>query len=76
MSAREQIKSQIDSLPENIVEKLAEFISFQKFSHNIFETDTEYLGAIPTMNEIIKEGMETNFSDCIPLAEVRKGVRS
>ena len=70
MTNREYIKQQIDTLPESAVEKVIEFISFQKFSLGLFENDTEYLASIPRVAESIKEGMKTPLSDCVPLSEV------
>jgi hypothetical protein len=70
MSNRDYAKTQIDMLPDNIVEKIIEFISFQRFSLGIFETDDDYLSSIPGMSESIKEGLATPISECIPLSEV------
>ena len=65
MSNRDYIKTQIDALPENIVEKVVEFISFQKFSSGFFEDDTEYLSSIPGMLEIIQKGKAEPLSECL-----------
>ena len=70
MSNLEYAKSQLDTLPENTLEKVIEFISFQRFSLGLFEDDTKYLSSIPRMMEIIKEGMDTPLSECVPLSEV------
>jgi hypothetical protein len=35
MSNREYVKTQIDVLPEDVIEKVVEFISFQKFNLGI-----------------------------------------
>jgi len=39
MSSREFIKSEIDTLPDTIIVKIQEFITFQKFSLGLFEHD-------------------------------------
>jgi len=39
MANREYIKNVIDTLPDSIIEKLWEYITFQKFSLNFFEQD-------------------------------------
>ncbi|MCL2216671.1 MAG: hypothetical protein FWB91_06575 [Defluviitaleaceae bacterium] len=75
MSAREYMKAQADTLPEQIIDKVIEFISFQKFSSDLPCSDQDYLESIPAMNEIIKEGLATPLSECISLSDVRKGVR-
>ena len=75
MSAREYMKIQADTLPEQIIEKVLEFISFQRYSNDLPNSDQDYLESIPVMREIIKEGLATPISECISLSDVRKGVR-
>ena len=70
MSSREYAKTQIDALPDNVVEKVLEFIAFQKFSLDLFDNDTDYLASIPGMDEKIKAGLNTPLSECVPLSEV------
>ena len=70
MTTREYIKTQIDTLPEGAVEKIIEFISFQKYSLGLFDNDTDYLMSIPGMSEKIKTGLNTPVSECAPLSEV------
>ena len=70
MSGRDYVKTQIDILPEDVVEKVIEFISYQKFSIGMYDNDTEYLSSIPGMTEKIKEGMNTPLSECVPMSEV------
>jgi len=70
MSSRDYAKSQIDILPDNIVNKVVEFISFQRFSLGLYDSDDEYLAAIPGMTESIKEGLATPLSECVPISEV------
>jgi len=65
MSSREYIISQLDTLPESALDKVQEFISFQKYSLGIFENDTEYLASIPGMVESIMEGKATPVSECL-----------
>ena len=70
MTNREYVKAQIDTLPENAIEKLIEFISFQKYSLGLFDDDTDYLASIPGMSKKIKDGLNTPLSECVPLSEV------
>jgi len=70
MNAREYVKSQIDTLPDNIIEKIQEFIDFQRFSLGQYDSDDDYLAALPGMTESIKEGLATPLSECISLSEV------
>ena len=43
MSNRDYVKSEIDTLPDSVIEKLREFIIFQKFSLNFTNNDKEAL---------------------------------
>jgi hypothetical protein len=70
MTNREYIKSQVDELPDNILEKLAEFITFQRFTLGLYDNDTDYLMAVPGMAEKIREGLNTPLSECVSLSEV------
>ena len=65
----EYIKSQLANMPEDALEKIFEFISFQRFRLGLYKDDTEYLMSIPGMTEKIIEGMNTPLSECIPLSE-------
>ena len=75
MTVRDHVKVQVDTLPEHLLEKVLEFISFQKFNHDLYESDDDYLDSFPHMSEIIKEGLATPISECISLSDVRRGVR-
>lgn len=70
MTNREYVKKQIDSLPDSVVDKVQEYIVFQRFSVGLFDSDTDYLNAIPGMSESIKKGIKTPLKDCVPLSEV------
>ena len=70
MSGRDYAKTQLDTLPEDVIEKVIEFITFQKFSIGMYDNDTDYLNSIPGMSEKIKEGMNTPLSECVPMSEV------
>ena len=65
MSSRDYILNQLDSLPESILDKVKEFIMFQRFSAGIYESDTEYLQSIPGMTESIMEGRAEPISECL-----------
>ena len=70
MSSRDYVRSQIEILPESVLDKVQEFILFQRFSMGMFDSDTEYLESIPGMVESIIEGIETPLSECVSLSEV------
>ena len=65
MSDREYAKTQIDTLPDKAVERVIEFISFQRYSLGLFDSDDDYLASIPGMTESIIEGMATPLSECV-----------
>ena len=70
MSNREYVASKLDSLPDSVIEKLREFISFQKFSLGLYDSDDEYLASIPGMVESIKAGAAEPLEDCIDVSEI------
>ncbi len=70
MINHDYVKTQIDTLPEGALEKVLEFISFQKYSLGLYDSDTDYLQSIPGMDEKLRSGMNTPLSDCVPLSEV------
>ncbi|MCL2565973.1 MAG: hypothetical protein FWE24_09235 [Defluviitaleaceae bacterium] len=73
MNDREYIKTQIDTLPEQVLEKVLEFIAFQKFTLGLYEEsedDTEYLLSIPGMEEKIDSALEEPLSESVPISKV------
>jgi len=70
MSNREYVIEQINILPDNVIDKIQEFIEYQKFSIGIFDSDDEYLASIPGMTESIKDGLATPLTDCVPITGV------
>ena len=65
MANRDYVKTQIDTLPDSVIDKLQDFIAYQKFTLGLFDSDDEYLASIPGMTEIIMEGKATPISDCL-----------
>jgi len=70
VTTREYIKTQIDMLPDEALEKVNEFIMFQRFALGLYDNDTDYLMSVPGMADVIKDGLETPLSECVPLSEV------
>ena len=70
MSNRDYVKMQIDALPDGVIEKIMEFIAYQKFALGIYDNDTDYLTAIPGMAESIKSAAAEPFSSCAPVSEL------
>jgi hypothetical protein len=77
MTLLEMVKAELDTLPEECLPTVREFVSFQKYqqTHKPLPapdtmSDTEYLKSIPGMWESILEGIDTPLSECIPMEEV------
>ena len=69
MSRKELLMTQIDLLPDPAIEKVLEFISFQRYSLGLFENDTDYLNSIPGMPESIIQGLKTPVHECFETLE-------
>ena len=69
MTSREYIKTQADMLPEPVIERLVEFISFQKFNLG-YEDDTDYLLSVPGMEDKINKSLAEPLSESVPISEV------
>ena len=70
MSMVEAAKLELDTMDEALVERVYDFILFEKY-RNIHEMgDSTYLASIPGMMESIQEGIKTPLSACKPLSEV------
>ena len=70
MSNREYVIEQINVLPDSVIDKIQEFIEYQKFTIGLFDNDDEYLASIPGMTESIKAGLKTPLSECVPISGV------
>ena len=64
MSQKELLMTQIESLPDSAIEKVLEFVSFQRYSLGLFDNDTDYLNSIPGMAESIVRGIKTPICEC------------
>ena len=74
MSSRDYITRKLDTLPDSVLDKVQEFISFQLYSLGMFDNDTEYLQSIPGMVESIKAAAAEPLADGVPASEVDFGV--
>ena len=70
MTIRESVKKDIDTLPEEAVYAVRDFVLFQKYRGILEIDDSTYLNAIPGMMRSIEEGINTPISECISLSEV------
>ena len=70
MTIRESVKQEIDTLPEEAVCAVRDFVLFQKYRGILEIDDSTYLNAIPGMMRSIEEGINTPVSECIPLSKI------
>ena len=70
MISHEYVKTQIDMLPESTLDKVVDFIMYQRFINGMYMDETDYVMSVPGMAEKTKEGVNTPLSECIPLEEV------
>lgn len=64
MIDRELLKKQLDVLPDFSIEKIIEFVNYQKFLIGYYDNDSEYLASIPGMEKSIVDGLNTPLSEC------------
>ena len=70
MTIHESVKKEIDTLPEEAVYAVRDFVLFQKYRSILEIDDSTYLNSIPGMMQSIEEGINAPLSECIPLSEV------
>ena len=70
MTIRESIKTEIDSLSDEAVHAVRDFLLFQKYRAILETDDSTYLSNISGMADSIKDGLNTPVSECIPLSSV------
>jgi hypothetical protein len=70
MTIRESVKSEIDTLSDDILYAVRDFILFQKYRDILEMGDTAYLNSIPGMADSIRDGIKTPLSDCVPLSDI------
>ena len=73
MSTREYVKTQIDTLSDGVLARVAEFIAFQKFSSG-YADETDYLTSIPGMAEKIEAASNEPLSNGVPVSELWSNV--
>lgn len=70
MTIQEALKNEIDTLPNDALYIVRDFLLFQKYRSIFDMDDTSYLNSIPGMTESIRNGIETPLEECIPLSRV------
>jgi len=70
MTIRESVKKEIDTLSNDMLYAVRDFLIFQKYRDILEMDDVAYLKTIPGMADSIKEGIETPISDCVPISSV------
>ena len=70
MNIRETVKNEIDTLSNETLYLVRDFLLFQKYRNILEMDDNTYLNSIPGMADSIKNGVDTPLSECIPLSDV------
>jgi len=70
MTIRESIKNEVDTLTNDALHAVWDFLLFQKYRNILEMDDTSYLNSIPGMADSIKAGIETPLEECVPLSDV------
>ena len=70
MTIRESIKTEIDTLSNDALYAVRDFLLFQKYRNILEMDDTSYLNSMPGMADSIKAGIETPLAECVPLSDV------
>ena len=70
VTIRESIKNEIDTLSDDALYAVRDFLLFQKYREVLETDDTTYLNSIPGMADSIKTGIKTPLSECVPLSDV------
>jgi len=70
MTIRESVKKEIDTLSDEAICEVRDFILFQKYRNILELDDATYLSAIPGMIDSIQEGEQTPLAKCVPVSKV------
>ena len=70
MNIRESVIKEIDTLSNEALYTVRDFLLFQKYRDILEMDDTTYLNSIPGMADSIKDGIRTPLSECVPLSNV------
>ena len=70
MTIKETLKNEIDTLPDDVLYMLRDFLLFQKYRSILEMDDSSYLNSIPGMADSIRDGLKTPLEKCIPLTDV------
>jgi hypothetical protein len=70
MTIRESVKNEIDTLSNDALYAVRDFLLFQKYRDILQMDDNAYLNTIPGMADSINDGIRTPVSECIPLSDV------
>jgi len=70
MTIRESVKTEIDTLTDDALREVQDFVLFQKYRDILKTEDNTFLNNIPGMADSIKDGVKTPLSECVPLSSV------
>jgi hypothetical protein len=70
MTIRESLKNEIDTLSNDALYAVRDFLLFQKYRDILEMDDTTYLNSIPGMAASIDDGIKMPLSECVSLSDV------
>jgi len=70
MTIRESLKNEIDTLSNDALYAVRDFLLFQKYRDILETDDTTYLNSIPGMAASIDDGIKTPLSECVSMSDV------
>jgi len=70
MTIQESVKNDIDTLSNDALYAVRDFLLFQKYRDILAMDDNTYLNTIPGMAASIQEGVKTPLGECVPLSDV------
>jgi len=70
MTIRESVKNEIDTLSNDALYAVRDFLLFQKYRDILEMDDTTYLNSTPGMAASIDDGIKTPLSECVSLSSV------
>lgn len=65
------LKKEIDTLSEDLLGEVIDFVGYLKMKKGIYENDTDYLESIPMVKESILDGEKEKIEDCKPLKDIK-----
>ena len=70
MTDRASIIKDINSLPDDVLNHVQNYIAFLKFNYNLYDNDTDYINSIPGLTKKILDSVNSPKSEFMPMEKV------